>query len=211
MPAETAQALMPFLPVARTIGQLYAQFAPNMSGLELEVAGDIAEHDPAPLVAATLAGLLEVATDERVTAVNAPLLAKDRGLKLSARVTVESPRHASLLTLRGTAPHATVAGTAAAGELRLVRLGDYWIDMAPAPWMLVTRHQDRPGTMGRIGLMLGEADVNISAMNLGRDAPRGDALMVLALDDPVPDSLAERIKEQEAVLDLWQIRLNQQS
>ena len=65
--------------------------------------------------------------------------------------------------------------------------------------------------MGRIGLMLGEADVNISAMHLGRDAPRGDALMVLALDDPVPDAVAARIREQEAVLDLWQIRLNQQS
>ena len=59
--------------------------------------------------------------------------------------------------------------------------------------------------------MLGEADVNISAMHLGRDAPRGDALMVLALDDPVPDAVAARIREQEAVLDLWLIRLNQQS
>ena len=59
------------------------------------------------------------------------------------------------------------------GEPRLVRLGDYWLDMPPAPHMLVTRHQDRPGTMGRIGLMLGEADVNISAMHLGgpRRAP----------------------------------------
>ena len=59
--------------------------------------------------------------------------------------------------------------------------------------------------------MLGEADVNISAMHLGRDEPRGDALMVLALDNPVPDDVAARIREQEAVLDLWQIQLNQQS
>jgi D-3-phosphoglycerate dehydrogenase len=63
--------------------------------------------------------------------------------------------------------------------------------------------------MGRIGLMLGEADVNISAMHLGRNAPRGDALMILALDDPVPEAVAKQIKEQEAVIDLWQIRLNQ--
>ncbi len=209
MPPETAQALMPFLPLARTLGLLFAQFAPNMKGLELEVAGDIAEHDPAPLVAAALAGLLAMATEERVTAVNAPMLARERGLNLPSRVTRDSPRHASLLTLRGDTRDAIVAGTAVAGEQRLTRLGDYWIDMAPAPWMLVTRHQDRPGTMGRIGLILGEADVNISAMHLGRDAPRGDALMVLALDDPVPDDVAARIREHEAVLDLWQIRLNQ--
>jgi D-3-phosphoglycerate dehydrogenase len=171
------------------------------------VAGDIAEHDPAPLVAAALAGLLEVATEERVTAVNAQLLAKERGLTLPSRVTPESPRHGSLLTLRGANGSTVVAGTAAAGEQRIARIGAYWVDMAPAPSMLITRHQDRPGTMGRIGLMLGEADVNISAMYLGRDAPRGDALMVLALDDPVPDNVAKQISEQEAVIDLWQIRL----
>ena len=78
--------------------------------------------------------------------------------------------------------------------------------MPAAPWMLVTRHQDRPGTMGRIGQMLGEADVNISAMQLGRNEPRGDALMILALDEAVPNGVAERIRADEAVLDLWLIR-----
>jgi hypothetical protein len=79
--------------------------------------------------------------------------------------------------------------------------------MAPSPVMLVTRHQDRPGTMGRIGLILGEADVNISAMHLARSAPRADALMILALDDDVPPAVAEAIRAEEAVLDLWLIRL----
>jgi D-3-phosphoglycerate dehydrogenase len=209
MPPETAQALMPFLPLARTLGQFYAQLAPNLNGLELEVAGDIATHDPAPLVAAALAGLLEVATDERVTAVNAPLLARERGLQLASRVTGQSPRHTSLLTLRGRDTATIVAGTAVGNEQRIARIGEYWVDMAPAPWMLVTRHQDRPGTMGRIGLVLGEADVNISAMHLGRNEPRGDALMILALDDPVPDAVAQQIKENEAVIDLWQIKLSQ--
>jgi D-3-phosphoglycerate dehydrogenase len=73
--------------------------------------------------------------------------------------------------------------------------------------MLVTRHRDRPGTMGRIGLMLGEADVNISAMHLGRSGARGDALMILALDDPVPADVADQIRRHEAVLDLWLIGL----
>jgi L-serine deaminase len=81
--------------------------------------------------------------------------------------------------------------------------------MPMAPWMLVTRHQDRPGTMGRIGLMLGQADVNISAMHLGRSAPRADALMILALDEEVPDAVADEIRRHEAVLDLWLIRLAQ--
>ena len=104
------------------------------------------------------------------------------------RKTPEAGQFASLLTLSGESGGVTttVGGTVAAGEPRLVRLDDYWLDMVPAATMLVTRHHDRPGTMGRIGLMLGEADVNISAMHLARSAPRADAVMILAVDDDVP-------------------------
>ena len=94
-----------------------------------------------------------------------------------------------------------------AGEQRLTRLGPYSLDMIPAAVMLVTHHQDRPGAMGRIGQLLGDADVNISAMHLARSAPRADALMLLALDDEVPTAVAEAIRANPAVLDVWVIRL----
>ena len=73
--------------------------------------------------------------------------------------------------------------------------------------MLITRHRDRPGTIGRIGQLLGAADVNISAMHLARSAPRADALMILAVDDDVPPELEEAIRADEGVHDLWTIRL----
>jgi predicted regulator of amino acid metabolism with ACT domain len=79
--------------------------------------------------------------------------------------------------------------------------------MEPAGVMLITRHRDRPGMIGRVGQILGAADVNISAMHLGRTAPRADALMVLALDDDVPAAVADEIRAHEAVLDLWTIRM----
>ena len=79
--------------------------------------------------------------------------------------------------------------------------------MVPATTMLVTRHHDRPGTMGRIGIILGEADVNISAMHLARSAPRADALMILAVDEEVPAAVAAAIRALDAVLDVWTIRL----
>jgi hypothetical protein len=140
-----------------------------------------------------------------VNLVNAPLLARDRGIDLVEKKRHDADPYASLLTITGST---TVGGTVAAGAPRLVRLDDYWLDMAPARHMLITRHQDRPGTMGRIGLMLGEADVNISSMHLGRTDPRADALMILALDDPVPADVTERIRGHEAVLDTWTIRLD---
>ena len=201
---ETAQALAPFLPLAQMLGQFYAQFAPDMDSLTLEIAGDIAAHDTAPLSAAVLRGLLETVTEERVNLVNAAHIARARGITLVERRTPEAGRHGSLVTLSGST---AVGGTVAAGEPRLVRLGGYWLDMPPARYMLVTRHRDRPGTMGRVGLMLGRADVNISAMHLARSGPRQDAFMILALDDPVPDTVAQEIRADEAVLDLWLIRL----
>jgi len=80
--------------------------------------------------------------------------------------------------------------------------------MATAPSMLVTRHRDRPGTMGTVGSILGEADVNISSMHLARSEPRADAFMVLALDDAVDPAVADRIRAIDAVLDLWLIQLD---
>ena len=201
---ETAQVVAPYMPLARTLGQLYAQFAPDLTGLTLEVAGELASHDTSPLVAAALSGILEQGTESRVNVINAPSLARARGINIAERKVSESGRYTSMLSLTGST---AVGGTVAAGEPRLVRLGDYWLDVSPGTNMLVTRHHDMPGTMGRIGLILGEADVNISAMHLGRNSPRGDALMILALDDAVPDEVAARIREHEAVLDLWLIRL----
>ncbi|HYX11971.1 MAG TPA: phosphoglycerate dehydrogenase [Candidatus Acidoferrum sp.] len=207
---ETAKAIAPYLPLAETLGRFYGQFARGgVRMLTLEVAGELADHDASPLTAAVLRGLLENVTTERVNLVNAVSLARARGIRVVERKTSEAGAFASLLTLSGDAGGApsTIAGTVAAGEPRIVRLNDYWLDMVPTQHMLVTRHQDRPGTMGRIGLMLGDADVNISAMHLARTRPREDAFMILGVDDEVPASVAEAIRAEDAVIDVWTIRL----
>jgi D-3-phosphoglycerate dehydrogenase len=207
---ETARAIAPYLPLAEVLGRFFAQFSRGGTRtLTLEIAGELAEHDGTPLTAAVLRGLLETTTTERVNLVNAGALAKARGITVVERKTPDAGAFAALLTLSGEAGGRTaiVAGTVAAGEPRITRLDDYRLDMAPADTMLITRHMDRPGTVGRVGIMLGEADVNISAMHLARSRPREDALMILALDDDVPESVSDAIRAQEAVLDLWTIRL----
>jgi D-3-phosphoglycerate dehydrogenase len=207
---ETAEALAPYLPLAETLGRFFAQFCrTGVRTLTLEIAGDLSAFDGSPLVAAVLRGLLETATTERVNLVNAGALAKARGITVVERKTPDASPFAAQLSLSGESRgrSTTVAGTVAAGEPRLTRLNEYRLDMEPSDVMLITRHSDRPGMIGRIGQTLGQADVNISAMHLGRSAPRADALMVLALDDDVPPDVAEAIRTQEAVLDLWTIRL----
>lgn len=207
---ETARAIAPYLPLAEVLGRFFAQFSRGgVRTLTLEIAGELAEHDGTPLTAAVLRGLLETVTTERVNLVNAGALAKARGITVVERKTPDAGAFAALITLSGETGGRTtvVAGTVAAGEPRITRLDDYRLDMAPADTMLITRHMDRPGTVGRVGIMLGEADVNISAMHLARSRPREDALMILALDDDVPESVSEAIRNQEAVRDLWTIRL----
>ena len=112
------------------------------------------------------------------------------GITVVERKTPDAGTFSSLLTLTAEADGRTVtlAGTVANGEPRLVRLQEHAMDLAPADVMLITHHRDRPGTVGRVGALLGAADVNISSMTLARSAPRADAYMVLALDDDVPDS-----------------------
>ncbi len=208
---ETARAIAPYLPLAEILGRFFAQFSRGgVRTLTLEIAGDLAEHDASPLIAAMLRGLLETTTTERVNLVNAGALAKARGITVVERKTPDAGAYAARLTLSaedGDGRQLAVSGTVAGGEPRITGLGDYRLDMEPADVMLITRHTDKPGMVGRIGAMLGEADVNISAMHLARSRPREDALMILALDDDISPAVEDAIRAQDAVLDLWAIRL----
>jgi D-3-phosphoglycerate dehydrogenase len=207
---ETARAIAPYLPLAEMLGRFFAQFArAGVRTLTLEIAGDLAAFDASPLTAAVLRGMIETSTDQRVNLVNAAALAKARGIMVVERKTPDAGSYAAQITLSGESGRrtTTVAGTVAGGELRLTRLDDYRLDLEPTDVMLITHHRDRPGMIGRIGQTLGEADVNISAMHVGRSAPRADALMILALDDDVAPDVAEAIRNQDSVIDLWTIRL----
>jgi hypothetical protein len=207
---EAAQSIGPYLRLAEILGQFFSQFAGvGVRTLTLDIAGEPAEHDAAPITAALLRGLLERVTTERVNLVNASLVARARGLSVVERRSRDGGSSGAPVTVSGEVDGRIVAvgGTVANGEPRIVRLNDYRLDMEPSPVMLITHHRDRPGMIGRIGSLLGAADVNISAMHVARSAPRADALMVLALDDDVPESLASSIRDHESLIDLWTIRL----
>jgi D-3-phosphoglycerate dehydrogenase / 2-oxoglutarate reductase len=207
---ETARAIGPYLPLAELLGRFYAQFARGgVRQITLDVAGELASVDASPLVAAVLRGLIETSTTQRVNLVNASALAKARGISIVERKTADAGAFGAELTLSGdsAAGTTTVAGTVAGGVVRLTRLNHYRLDIEPTDVMLITHHRDRPGMIGRIGQTLGAADVNISAMHVGRSAPRADALMILALDDDVPAAVEGAIRGEESVVELWTIRL----
>lgn len=208
---ETARAIAPYLPLTEVLGRFFAQYSRGgVQEVILEVAGELAAHDVTPLQAALLRGFLQDATNERVNLVNAAILARSRGITVVERRTPDAGAFATLVTVSGVTADGTVravAGTLANGEPRFVRLDDFWLDVAPAPWMVVSQHLDRPGMIGKVGSLLGSVDVNISAMHLGRSAPRSDAVMLLALDDPVPPAIEAALRAIDGVTDQWLIDL----
>src|SRR5215212_1479979 len=156
--AEAEQTIGPYLPLAETLGRFLAQFARSgVATLTIELAGVLARTESAPLTAAALRGVLERVTTERVNLVNAAILAKARGISVVERKTSDAGGFSASITLSGSAKGGPVAvgGTLAGGEMRIVRLNDYRLDMAAEDRMLITRHHDRPGTIGRLGALLG--------------------------------------------------------
>src|SRR5919204_529396 len=148
--------------------------------------------------AAALGGLLEPISDVPVNLVNARLIAQQRGLSVTESRSSTPENYTSLLRLTLTTDRGatSVAGALSDGKPYVVQIGEYDLHLPPTPgYLLVTQHEDRPGIIGKVGTLLGEADINISSMQVGRQAPRGQALMLLSVDEPVPLAVVERIRQ----------------
>jgi D-3-phosphoglycerate dehydrogenase len=206
--AEAIPVLAPFMKVASTVGRLISQLAEGqMSAIEIRYEGEIANYDTNALKAAVLGGLLEEVSEERVNLVNANLVAARRGLAVIEQKEITCENYASLITVEATtsAVLTTVAGTVMRKESHIVRVNNYWIDIVPAEgYFLFLDHRERPGLMGAVGKITGDADINISSMNVSRLKPRGQALAVLALDDPLPEEQQQQIL---AIPDMYNVKL----
>lgn len=194
---EAAGVLWPYLGLAEKLGRLCVQLIEGqLSSVEVSYSGEIAEHDTSPLKAAVIKGLLEPITEEHINIVNANVVAKSRGLSITEQKRADgADGHTSMVTVRAAATGGVVevAGTIVRHEPHILRIGEYWVDVVPQGYALLSRHRDRPGVIGRVGTLLGQHDINISYMQVGRLAPRGQALMVLGVDEPVPDELRQQI------------------
>jgi D-3-phosphoglycerate dehydrogenase len=185
---------------------LYAAL-PSITGkLELEYEGELAEHDVHLLTASAIRGLLAPFTEERINPVNAHLVAAAHGMRLVER---RSPRlsgnYPNLLTMHVNRFH--LAGTVLMDEPRVIRIDDFRVDLPTQGRFLVSRHTDQPGVVGRVGTILGEHDINIASMQVGRDAPRGSAMMILTVDDPVHDAVLESLRVVPGMSDLRYVEL----
>lgn len=194
LPAELATKVRPYLALAERVGSFAGQMLQGrIRRAEVLYQGALAELPPAPLTAAAVKGLLDVILSESVNVVNALYLAKERGIKLT-EVREAQDGYANLLRLQVVTDSGewSISGSLfGAHGPHIVEIGGYQLNVPATGHLLVTRHADQPGVVGKVGTLLGEAGVNIAGMQVGRKVPGGEAVMVLAVDEPVsPETLS---------------------
>jgi D-3-phosphoglycerate dehydrogenase len=169
-------------------------------GVEAQYLGRIAESDTRVLTLAVVKGVLSGVVHEPVSFVNAPIIASERGISISETRSTVSSDYVNLIHVRADTDEGvvSVAGTLVGkrNAERVMQVNDYDIEMAPAEFMLFFTYEDRPGVIGKVGTILGEADINIATMDVGRPTRGGTALMGLTLDSPVPGTVIERIRSE---------------
>jgi D-3-phosphoglycerate dehydrogenase len=209
--AGDLEFIEPYLVLAEKLGRAMTQLTEaRLEQVELTYAGELAGHDVTPLTAGAIKGLLAPVTEQRVNLINARLVARSRGLNVreqKADRPEENYTNLITITVRENGAERVVAGTILQDSPRIVRIDDYWVDVVPEGHVLVTHHLDRPGMIGRVGTLLGDGDVNISAMQVGRRGRRGAAIMILNLDEPLARELEAEIAAIPDVRSVKQVSL----
>jgi len=209
--AGVVPRLRPYVELGRRLALLARQLRTDaIADVGLTYAGEIAAWDCGPVRTAVLAGLLEAVTDQRVNAVNADLVARERGLTVSETKTDVSDPWASLVTLEvGGAGEECLrlSGTTAHGRAQLAGLDDFAIDAELSGAILITRHHDRPGIVGAVGTALAAAGINISSLELSRLSAAGQATMFVSVDDPVPAAVLDHVRGVDGVATVTLVEL----
>ena len=201
VPPRDLDFLGPYIDLATRLGRFLMQMdAHGATRVEIAAHGPVAEIDMAYLRAGAIQGLLAGVLEERVNVINAERLAAQRGMNLMERKQLQhTHRYENMLTMsvRGLDASWSVRGTVLQGVPSIVAIDDLWVEFAAAGFILLTSHMDRPGMIGRVGTVLGEADVNISFMHVGRRAPRHQAIMVIGTDEKPPPHVCRALRALE--------------
>lgn len=210
--AEDLEVLRPYIVLGEKLGLFLGQVASGgIAEIDVEYAGEIAGLNVQPITIAALRGLLAPYFGDEVNFVNAPVIAQKQGVRVIETKSAEPEDFVSLVTIRVRARSGTqhlVAGTIfGRTQPRIVRIDDFRFEAIPEGPTFLIRNQDRPGVVGRMGTLLGEAGINIKRMQLGLHLSSGQALQLLSVDPMPPTSVLEAVRalpgiEMALLLDL---------
>jgi D-3-phosphoglycerate dehydrogenase / 2-oxoglutarate reductase len=196
--AEEAPRLTPYIELAKQLGLFAGQLVETrIKAIKLTYSGAVAELNVKPMTAVAIASVLKPMLADSINMVSAIEVAKERGIKLDETKRGRDGIYDSYihLSIETEDYERAVAGTVFSdGRPRVIQVRDINMEFEVAPQMLFIRNADKPGFIGRFGMVMGEAGMNIATMNLGRDKPGGEAICVVAIDQEPSDRLMADIK-----------------
>ena len=205
VPAEYAERMEPFAVLTEKMGRFLIQLVEGrLESLEITYGGELSSLGPNTrfLTRIALKGLMDPILQMPVNIINAEVIAKERGITIRETFTDDAAGFRNLITIRVKSDkmEETMAGTVFTRDrIRIVALGGYTMDMIPEGFVIVSRHMDRPGVIGRASTILGEAKINIAGMQVGRIKQGEEAIMVLNVDSEVPPPVMEEIREKVGI------------
>ncbi|WJR32218.1 phosphoglycerate dehydrogenase [Mycobacteroides immunogenum] len=195
-----SEEVAPWLEVVRKLGVLIGAVSEQLpTSLSVDVRGELACEDVAVLKLSALRGLFSSVIEDQVTFVNAPSIAEERGVSAEISTATESPNHRSVVDVRAVYADGSVinvAGTLSGPQLvqKIVQINGRNFDLRAEGVNLVINYADVPGALGKIGTVLGGAEVNIQAAQLSQDAAGGAATIILRIDRTAPDAVLDDIR-----------------
>jgi D-3-phosphoglycerate dehydrogenase len=209
--AELLAEIRPYVELAERLGSFQAQLFPKgLQSITVEYAGSVTDHPTSPLTLALLKGLLTPMLGSMVNYVNAPHLARERGLRVieTKSNTAEGFSNLIRLTVQGADGTRSVSGALfGENDYRIVTVDGYQVEAVPHGHILVLHNDDRPGVIGFIGQVLAEAKINIAMMNLSRHKIEGKAISLINVDSKIPENILDALRANEHILSAVQTKL----
>ncbi len=208
---ELYKVLRPYVALCEKIGSLASQISKGrILKIDIKYSGDIARYSSSPLTVAVVKGALAPALQETVNYVNSLIVARERGIRIEESKSTELEEYANLITVevKTDKTSRSVTGTMfTKKDARIVKIDEFHVDAIPEGYMLVAHNIDVPGIIGKIGVILGDSNINIAAMTFGRERPGGKTLSVLNVDSAIPEKVLDEIRKARNILDAKLIKL----
>jgi len=208
---EVYKEIQPYVLLGEKLGLLQAQLIEgHILQLDINYNGEMVQFETTPITVAIIKGLLTPILAESVNYVNASILAKERGIKVTESKSSSPTNFTSLIqvVVKTDKKESSVAGTLFTREdPRIVMIDNFNVEAVPEGYLLLISNRDVPGIVGQIGTFLGTNQINIAGMTLGRDVQGGQARTVLKIDGAVPDKVMQEIRKAKNILDAKLIKL----
>ena len=211
VPAELLPRLQPYITLAEKLGLLHSQlYEGGIERVTIEYKGEVAGVNVAPLTIAVLKGLLTPILEETINYVNAPVVARERGIEVKEVKSSDAGDFTSLVTIQVEADKKTsrIAGALyGRRDPRIVQLDNFRVEIIPEGHMLFILNYDRPGVIGEVGQVLGAHQINIARMQCSREEKGGQALLIVGVDAPLPADVLRAITSAQNIISVKLVRL----